>query len=280
MYKFSKGSVFFDIKTPEYHKQDLGVSPKGTSDRLSFFIAHTLLGKPKEFKASEVLYTKETVFENECIFCISGARYKRLLLNDKEIKHNCVKKAKKGDRLVFDKKVKGFRSYILAASINEKRVGLHMDSFENYFTTYSDVIRVVKGVEYEYMEDASKVLDKPFKISQNSSLMGLRLEDSFIKAKRYDIVSSVVSDGTVQLTKDGMIVLMRHRQTTGGYPRILQVISTDIDRLAQYAVGSLVRFELVSMQEARVALKQRELELKKFKKVFDGDKKSEDTSYI
>jgi allophanate hydrolase subunit 2 len=44
---------------------------------------------------------------------------------------------------------------------------------------------------------------------------------------------------------------MADRQTTGGYPRIAEVITADLPRLAQCAPGSAtVRFEAVSLEEA------------------------------
>ena len=43
-----------------------------------------------------------------------------------------------------------------------------------------------------------------------------------------------VLPGTIQCTPDGtLVILMRDAQTTGGYPRVLQVSDEGINRLAQ-----------------------------------------------
>ena len=84
------------------------------------------------------------------------------------------------------------------------------------------------------------------------------------------MISSVVADGTVQLTASGPYVLLRHRQTLGGYPRILNVISADVDLLAQLAPGQPVRFRMVEIEEARQAARLKHRELEAFKRCLSG----------
>jgi allophanate hydrolase subunit 2 len=53
--------------------------------------------------------------------------------------------------------------------------------------------------------------------------------------------------GTIQLTPGGqLIILMRDCQTTGGYPRILQLSEKSINVLAQKRLGEFVQFELIN----------------------------------
>jgi allophanate hydrolase subunit 2 len=55
--------------------------------------------------------------------------------------------------------------------------------------------------------------------------------------------SSPVLPGTVQLTANGqLIVLMRDAQTTGGYPRVLQLKQRYINFLSQHTVGERIGF--------------------------------------
>jgi len=52
---------------------------------------------------------------------------------------------------------------------------------------------------------------------------------------------------------------MADRQTTGGYPRIGNVISVDLPLLAQLKPGDYVTFEKISMEEAeQLYIKQEE----------------------
>ena len=66
-----------------------------------------------------------------------------------------------------------------------------------------------------------------------------------------EIVSSAVNFGTIQLLPDGqMIILMADHQTSGGYPRIANVISMDLPLLAQLGANDKVAFHLISLEEA------------------------------
>ena len=74
--------------------------------------------------------------------------------------------------------------------------------------------------------------------------MGYRLEGTAIAlAKPTELMSEGVAFGTVQLPPGGApIVLMADRQTTGGYPRIAEIASADVPRLAQIAPGGTLHF--------------------------------------
>jgi allophanate hydrolase subunit 2 len=58
------------------------------------------------------------------------------------------------------------------------------------------------------------------------------------------IITSAVLPGTVQLTPSGkLIILMRDCQTTGGYPRVLQLKESAINMLAQKFTDSIINFK-------------------------------------
>ena len=49
----------------------------------------------------------------------------------------------------------------------------------------------------------------------------------------------------MKITPGGdIIILMRDSQTTGGYPRILQLTDKAIDFVAQKRTGSLIKFSI------------------------------------
>ena len=77
------------------------------------------------------------------------------------------------------------------------------------------------------------------------------------------MISEAVADGTIQLTPKGPIVLLKHRQTVGGYPRVFNVISADIDLLGQYAPNQILRFSKVSLDHALNIALQKETALDK-----------------
>jgi antagonist of KipI len=66
------------------------------------------------------------------------------------------------------------------------------------------------------------------------------------------LVSSAVVFGTLQLLPDGQLMaLMADHQTTGGYPRVGQVIQAHLSKLAQCRPGERIRFRIVSADEAQ-----------------------------
>lgn len=107
-------------------------------------------------------------------------------------------------------------------------------------------ISCVKGPEASLQ--ASELLDQftsqSFQISSRSNRMGYRLAGNALKSvPMVELVSSPVDFGTIQLLPDGqLIVLMADHQTTGGYPRLANVIYTDLPRLAQYSKNRLLYF--------------------------------------
>ena len=59
------------------------------------------------------------------------------------------------------------------------------------------------------------------------------------------IITSLVMQGTVQLTPSGkIIILMRDNQTCGGYPRILQLTENSINKLSQKYMNNKIKFTL------------------------------------
>jgi len=96
--------------------------------------------------------------------------------------------------------------------------------------------------------------------------MGIRLAgEPAMKCDMGNMISGAVADGTVQLTPESPIILLRHRQTTGGYPRIFNVISADIDLLGQYAPNQPIHFVQVTLEEARAFARQKEESLDKLR---------------
>jgi antagonist of KipI len=78
------------------------------------------------------------------------------------------------------------------------------------------------------------------------------------------MLSEAVGPGVVQVPPDGQpFVLLADAQTTGGYPRIAQVIAVDIAALAQIPTGQTIRFQEVTLDEAERLFFEREKMLQK-----------------
>jgi biotin-dependent carboxylase-like uncharacterized protein len=124
----------------------------------------------------------------------------------------------------------------------------------------SGPIRVMLGPQDDYFtpETIRTFLESEFTISQQADRMGFQLTGPRLEhAKGFNIVSDGIVDGHIQVPGSGQpIVLMRDRQTAGGYPKIATVISADLARFAQMRPGSTVRFRAVERHEALAAARR------------------------
>ena len=147
------------------------------------------------------------------------------------------------------------------------KAGATIELFQSNESMMGTTIRVLKGAECNYLTDASATnfTQQAFTVTQQSNRMGYRLKTETLQTNQScDIVSSPVTQGTVQLTSSGeMIILMADAQTVGGYPRIAQVCAADLSLLAQKKPGDAIQFQIVSLQEAEALLTKRVDELKR-----------------
>ncbi|MEQ8704276.1 MAG: biotin-dependent carboxyltransferase family protein [Phaeodactylibacter sp.] len=92
----------------------------------------------------------------------------------------------------------------------------------------------------------ARFFGKAFTVSNEANRMGLRLKETVEHTSTLgQLISSAVLPGTVQLPPSGQpIILMADAQTTGGYPRLVQVLADDLPILAQLRPGDRIRFTL------------------------------------
>ena len=114
-------------------------------------------------------------------------------------------------------------------------------------------IRIMAGKHFPLLETTAQtqLLESGFSLLPESNRMGFLLKGNPLKGNYREMISAAVQFGTIQWLPDGqLIVLMADHPTTGGYPRIANVIQADIHRLAQWPLQKPVSFELVSREEA------------------------------
>jgi biotin-dependent carboxylase-like uncharacterized protein len=99
-----------------------------------------------------------------------------------------------------------------------------------------------------------------WRVLPESNRMGIRLRgESLGFVETTALPSEGTAPGAVQITAEGQpIVLLAERPTTGGYPKIATVAAADLGLLARTAPGRSVRFERISVDEARRLLAERE----------------------
>ena len=116
-----------------------------------------------------------------------------------------------------------------------------------------EIIRLIEGPEWDFVSLNSVDFEKiNWKISNQSNRIGIRLLGESLNISGKEMPSVPTFPGTIQLPPDGQpIILMNDAQTTGGYPRIGQVIKADLPRLARLMMGGTIRFKFVTIPEAR-----------------------------
>lgn len=126
-------------------------------------------------------------------------------------------------------------------------------------------IRFMEGNEYAWFTtDAKTHLETAlFTVENSSDRMGYRLKGHTLsKVAEKEMISEAIINGTVQVSNDGNpIVLLADRQTTGGYPRIAQIISADLYKFGQLKPSDKIQFKKVDLQTAYDLIVKLEQEL-------------------
>ena len=124
------------------------------------------------------------------------------------------------------------------------------------------VLRVTSGPQSDWFPEPSQRLfyASEYRVAEDSNRMGLRLEGSAVPAHSgKQMITEGVSLGAVQVTGGGQpIILFVDQQTTGGYPKIANVISADIHKLGQLRPRDQIRFERIELEAARSQLREQE----------------------
>ncbi|MCD6041614.1 MAG: KipI antagonist [Burkholderiales bacterium] len=116
------------------------------------------------------------------------------------------------------------------------------------------LVHVIDGQHFPSFDAASQraFLDTVWRVGPESNRMGFRLGGPPLGRPQDDeILSGPTCLGSVQVPPSGVpIALMADHQTTGGYPRIAEIVSADVPRLAQLAPGGKVHFARCSLEIA------------------------------
>ena len=124
------------------------------------------------------------------------------------------------------------------------------------------LLRVTQGPQSEWFPDAAHAIfyGSAYQVSEESNRMGLRLEGTPLPSGAVsEMLTEGVSLGAVQITAAGLpIILFVEQQTTGGYPKIANIISADMSSLGQLRPRDDLRFERVDWETARAMLLEQE----------------------
>jgi len=117
------------------------------------------------------------------------------------------------------------------------------------------VLHVTPGPQEDWFPEASRRVfyESTYRVAEETNRMGIRLQGASVaKAAEGELTSEGVSLGAVQVPEGGLpIILFVEQQTTGGYPKIANVISADFHSLGQLRPRDEIRFERVEYHTAR-----------------------------
>lgn len=202
------------------------------------------------------------------------------MINESYISNNTIFMVQAGDVLSFGKRKTGCRSYLGISGGFQTEVVLKSRSWYEGITKN---LQLTKGLKLGYhpaiskyrktnsaiKPDAEYLINKEipvsagpefkqlphrlqkdiflrsFSVSRNNNRMAIQLQED-LKNSMQPVITGPVVQGTVQLTPGGkLIILMRDCQTTGGYPRVLQVSEQGMNSLSQKVIGDQVKFVIL-----------------------------------
>ncbi len=108
-----------------------------------------------------------------------------------------------------------------------------------------EVLRVIPGPREDWFDDGLvRLCSTDWTVTAQSNRIGLRLDGPALgRSRGGELPSEGTVRGALQVPPSGLPVLfLADHPVTGGYPVIAVVVTADLDRAAQLAPGSVVRF--------------------------------------
>lgn len=279
----------------------LGVPPGGAADAHALRLGNLLLGNDAGAAALEAtLAGPELLFEEAALVALAGAPF-AATLDGAPVPPWSAVPVPAGGRLAVGRAVAGARVYVcvrggldlpvllgsLATDVatgfggHEGRAlragdllpvgsaarsprGRRVDAAAARWSGARRLLRVTPGPQAEWFEPEARDAfhARSFRVSASSSRTGIRLAGEPLRAPSLSLVTEGVASGAVQVPPAGLpILLLVEHPSTGGYPKIANVISADLSALAQLRPGEEVRFAAATFEEARRLLLEREARL-------------------
>ena len=277
MIKVIQPGLFTTIQDGGRHGfRNIGIPTSGFMDQESAWAANELVNNNKDESLLEITLTGPTlIFNCNCVISITGGDFNPLI-NNLPVKMYQSINVSSGDILKLNNTINGARSYIaISGGLNVKSLFGSKSFFSNISDSYhlkkGDEIKVSKksesqilkwdklkfnlnrfmkvfrGPEYDLLSTNSKkkLFKNEFTINTNNR-MAYNLEEK-LQVEIKTIISSPVLPGSVQLTPSGKIIILhRDCQTTGGYPRILQLDTNSLNNLSQLKSNDKIKFSPIN----------------------------------
>lgn len=274
-------SLLVDAGRPR--SRAIGVPLGGAADRAALALGNALVGNDPDSPALEVTLAGPTLEALHQIACVVFGAPFSLLVNGEPRTAGTTLTLNPGDLLYTGGTAAGVRAYLCVAggfdgptvlgsrsALSPIRKGDVLACGASrcqprslgFAGETSATLRVLDGPQRDWFPDDA-FFAHPYAVSPASNRMGLRLKGEPLNRRPGELVSEAVAPGAVQVTNDGLpVVLGVDGQTIGGYPKVAHVIRADLDRLAQLRPGDAVRFVRVTPDEAEAAARERAASLR------------------
>ncbi len=280
-------TLVVDLGRP--HHRSLGVPLGGAADRTALALGNALVGNPPGAAALEVSLAGPTLEAGCDLACVVYGAPFDLASNRQRLTAGKTFTLTGGERLEVGGTPQGMRAYLCIrggvqtdvvlgsrSALEPLRAGAEVpclagmihrrflppDAEEALDVAWragrrgEAVIRVLPGPQADWFPTAA--LAGGFKVTPASNRMGLRLRGEPLPFPERELVSEPVCPGAVQVTRDGQCILLGvDGQTIGGYPKIAQVVSADLDLLGQLRPGDHVAVVHVTLEEAESAYREK-----------------------
>jgi biotin-dependent carboxylase-like uncharacterized protein len=270
--------------------RSLGVPVGGAADRTALALGNALVGNPAPAAALEITLAGPTLRSTGELACVVfGAPF--ALTGDK---HSAPFTAGKtfalapGQQLRIGSTSRRMRAYLCVrggllvpavlgslSGLEPLRAGAELRCLPGRIPARflasplawerdPSTLRVLEGPQADWFQ-GREFYPQGFTVSSASNRMGLRLQGQPLTLPGREVASEPVCPGAVQVTSDGQcIILGVDGHTIGGYPKIAQVISADLDKLGQLRPGEAVRFVRVDQEAAQALYRQKQAEIRQW----------------
>ena len=265
--------------------QAKGIPIGGVLDTVSAKIANVLVGNPIETPVLEMtLLGAKMNFKSVAQIALTGANLSPKI-NGRAVKMYETLNIPKGASLSFGKQKQGARTYLAIrgewqvqsylgscspllympsatpdsviheqSSLKIKRNSsmVHRRNRQSDIPNYETDLRLKVQPGPEFFQLPATIIayfiNQTFQVSKDYNRMGIRLETAIPNYQvPRELISSGIIPGTIQIDHEGNpIILLADAQTTGGYYRIANILSTDLHRLAQVKAGDRIGFVMTN----------------------------------
>lgn len=272
----------------------IGVTNSGVMDEYAYYIANNLLGNEHNANIIEIAFSN-FIFKasKNTTITITGAKCE-FFINDIALNTWQTHNLKTGDIIKIGKILSGSRVYLgvhggfiiekefgsNSTTLKENLGGLRGDKLKkgdilsfNSFRSFSTlrlkkeyipnyekelILRVVLSYQSDSFnqKEIDNFFSNTYTITNEFNRMGCKLDGEKISCDIDGIISEGISFGAIQIPKDGKpIILLKDRQTIGGYPKIGSVLNIDCFKLSQCKPLQKVKFVPISLEEAQKKVK-------------------------